>query len=68
MTKEKFVTIALEKYEKMNELDKISDFYQYEKAFDSIWTKFGRQSFEKKIEDVPQNHQKKTVYEPGTEK
>ena len=68
MTKEEFVTIALEKYEKLHELDTIDDFYQYEKAFDSIWTEFGRQSFEGKIGDVPQNHQKKTLYELAMEK
>ena len=68
MTKDEFLAIAGEKYEKLQELNQINDFYDYEKAFDIIWLEFGRQSLEKNVGEVPQNHQKKTLYEPDTEK
>ena len=68
MTKDQFLAIAGEKYEKLQELNQINDFYDCEKVFDTIWLEFGRQSLEKNVGEVPQNHQKKTLYEPDTEK
>ena len=68
MTQEEFVALSIEKYQKLQELNQLNDFYEYEKSFDTIWTEFGRQSFEKNMGDLPQNHQKKTVSEPDTEK
>ena len=67
MTKKEFLAIASEKYEKLQKLNTIDDFYQYEKEFEQIWTEFGRQSLEKNIGDLPTNHQKKTLSEPDTE-
>lgn len=68
MTEEEFVALSIEKYRKLQELNEISDFYEYEKTFDAIWTEFGRQSFEKILGELPQNHQKKTLSEPDTGK
>lgn len=68
MTKEEFLTIAAEKYEKLQNLNQINDFYEYEKEFEGVWTEFGRQSLEKNIGDLPVNRQKKTLSEPDTEK
>ena len=42
MTKDEFLAISGEKYEKLQELNQIDDFYKYEKAFDAIWLEFGR--------------------------
>lgn len=56
MTQEEFVALSIEKYQKLQELNQINDFYGYEKAFDTIWTEFGRQSIEKNMGDVPENH------------
>jgi hypothetical protein len=68
MTQEEFVALSVEKYKKLQELNQINDFYEYEKTFDAIWIEFGRESFEKNMGEVPQNHQKKTSFEPDTEK
>jgi uncharacterized membrane protein len=68
MTKEEFLAIAAEKYEKLQHLTKIASFYDYEKEFDQIWTEFGRQALEKNIGDLPLNPQKKTLSEPVTER
>jgi bisphosphoglycerate-independent phosphoglycerate mutase (AlkP superfamily) len=68
MTEDEFVALSREKYQKLQVLNKINDFYEYEKTFDTIWTAFGRESLEKNIGELPQNHQKKTLSEPDTEK
>ena len=68
MTKDEFLAVSAEQYEKLQELSQINDFYEYEKAFDTIWIEFGRQSLEKNIGEIPQNYQKKTLYGPDTEK
>ncbi|MCY7351485.1 MAG: hypothetical protein LH606_12610 [Cytophagaceae bacterium] len=68
MTKEEFVALSLEKYEELQQLNQIGDFYTYEKTFERIWTEFGRQSLEKNIGELPLNAQKKTVFEPDTVK
>ena len=68
MTKDEFLAISGEKYEKLQELNQIDDFYKYEKAFDAIWLEFGRQSLERNVGEVPKTIKKKTLYEPGTEK
>lgn len=60
MTKEDFLAIAAQQYEKLRNLNQIDDFYTYEKEFESIWTEFGRQSLEKNIGNTPKNQQKKT--------
>lgn len=68
MTEDEFVALSREKYRKLQELNKINDFYEYEKTFDAIWTEFGRESLEKNMGEVPKNRQKKIASEPGTEK
>ena len=64
MTKEEFLALAAEKYEKLQELNQIDDFYQYEKTFDQLWIEFGRQSLEKNISHIPKNKQKKQCTNP----
>ena len=66
MTREEFVAMSLEKYEELQQLNQIEDFYTYEKAFERIWTEFGRESLEKNIGELPLNVQKKTLFEPDT--
>lgn len=61
MTKEDFLAIAAQQYEKLRNLNQIGDFYTYEKEFEGIWTEFGRQTMEKNIGNVPKNQQKKTL-------
>lgn len=60
MTKEEFIALSLETYEKLHQLDQNEGFYTYEKTFDQIWTEFGRKSLQQNISDLPINAQKKT--------
>jgi hypothetical protein len=68
MTKEDFLAIAAQQYEKLRNLNQIDDFYTYEKEFERIWTEFGRQSLEKNIGKLPENPQKKTSFGADMEK
>lgn len=68
MTKDEFLAISAEKYDTLQQLNQINDFYEYEKMFDTLWTEFGRKTFEKNLGDLPQNYQKKTVSELATGK
>ena len=68
MTKEDFLAIAAQQYEKLRNLNQIDDFYTYEKEFEGIWTEFGRQALEKNIGNVPKNQQKKTLSGADMEK
>lgn len=42
MTKEEYLALAAEHYEELESLKKEENFYDYQKAFDEIWTHLGR--------------------------
>ena len=47
MTKEEFISLALEKWEEISKNEEhMESFYDYEKSFDEIWTDLGRQVLE----------------------
>jgi hypothetical protein len=62
MTKDEFLALASEKYESLRKLNEHPSFYDYEKAFDELWTDLGRQVLESNIGKVPNDHRKKTSY------
>jgi len=64
MTREEFAALALEQFDQLQEINQLDDFYAYEKAFEGVWTEFGRQALEKNIGKLPENHRKKTFYGP----
>jgi hypothetical protein len=59
MTKEEFVSIAVEKYDALQELNKIDNFYDYEKAYEVIINDLSRQVLQANISDVPKDRRKK---------
>ncbi len=61
LSKEKFLELASAKYDKVKELKKINSFYEYEKAFDEIWTEYGRETLEKSISKTPNDRRKKKL-------
>ena len=65
MTKEEFMILASEKYENLQKLNEHLNFYDYEKAFDELWTELGRTVLERNIGEIPKDHRKKTLSEPG---
>lgn len=61
MTKQEYLEMAEQEYEKLTKLQHEKNFYDYEKSFDDIWTKLGRSVLEKSISDVPADRRKKNA-------
>lgn len=61
MTKEEFMAMASARYDSLQSLNKIDNFYDYETSFDSIWKNLGREVLEKNLGDVPMNRRKKKL-------
>jgi hypothetical protein len=59
MTKEEFVSIAVEKYDALHALNKIDNFYDYEKEYEVIMNDLCRQVLEANLSDVPNDRRKK---------
>ena len=59
MTKEQLLTLVAERYDELQGLNKIHDFYDYEKGFEDIWKELGRSVLEKNISDTPGDRRKK---------
>lgn len=52
MTKQDFLDAAASRYDQLQALNKITDFYDYEVAFVNIWRDLGAGSFRKKYRDA----------------
>lgn len=60
MTKEEFLKLASEKWEKLQEHKSSSEnLYSYEKGFDELWVEFGRESLEGSIGKLSEDRRKK---------
>lgn len=69
MTKTEYLTIASEQYDALQALNKVHDFYEYEKQFEQIWKETGRAVLEKNISELPTDwRKKKRLPNSGTSK
>jgi hypothetical protein len=68
MSKEEFLALAASRYEALNKLNEIKDFYTYEATFDQIWTDLGQAVLETNISEVGEDRRKKNESEADTEK
>ena len=59
MTKEEFLAIAGQRYDALQALNKLDNFYDYEKEFVSILHDFGREVLQKNIGELPGDKRKK---------
>ena len=59
MTKEAFISAAVNRYEKLQALNKINNFYDYEKEFEQIWKDLGREVLEQNISTFSADRRKK---------
>jgi hypothetical protein len=59
MTKEEYVALASEKYDALQALNKIDNFYDYEKQFEELMKDLGRTLLEKNISELSANRRKK---------
>ena len=67
MTKAEYMALAEARFEALNGLQKHTDFYQYEKEFDQIWTDLGRAVLEQSVCPVPKDKRKKTSFAVATD-
>jgi hypothetical protein len=59
MTEATFMALALERYAALQSLNKIDNFYDYEKEFEKIWQDLGREVLESNLSSVPADRRKK---------
>ena len=59
MTKEEFLSLAAQRYDELQALNKLDNFYDYEKEFVSIWKDLGKEVLQKNISELPKDKRKK---------
>ncbi len=59
MTREEFHRLADQRYNELQSLNKINNFYDYEKEFEQIWKDLGRAVFESNLSELSANRRKK---------
>jgi hypothetical protein len=59
MTESTFMALALERYSALQSLNKIDNFYDYEKEFEKIWQDLGREVLESNLSSVSADRRKK---------
>ena len=61
MTKEEFLSLAAQRYDKLQALNQLDNFYDYEKEFVRILKDLGREVLEKNIGELPADKRKKKM-------
>lgn len=61
MTKEAYLLLAEAKWQELEQLQSVGDFYNYEKRFAEIWVDLGRAVLESSIGEIPNDRRKKKV-------
>lgn len=59
MTREEYLALASEKYDELQALNKIDNFYDYEKEFEKLLKELGRTLLEKNLSDLSADRRKK---------
>ncbi len=59
MTREEYLAIAAKHYDQINALNKIDNFYDYEKEFVGIMKDLGQEVLERNISSLPADRRKK---------
>ena len=62
MTREEYHQLADKKYDRLQELGKIDNFYDYEKEFEQIWKDLGRAVLESNLSKLPADRRKKNPF------
>jgi len=66
MTKAEYLEAAARRYDKLQALNKIDNFYDYEKEFVSIWQDLGREVLENNLGELVKDKRKKKPHNPGS--
>ena len=59
MTEATFIALAQKRYAALQDLNKIDNFYDYEKEFEAIWRELGRSVLEANLSELPADRRKK---------
>jgi hypothetical protein len=59
MTKEEYLLITAKRYDELEALNKIDNFYDYESEFANIMKGLGKELLEKNLGDLPADKRKK---------
>jgi hypothetical protein len=62
MTKEELIQKVSARYDELQSLNKLDNFYDFEKGFEDIWIELGRSVLEAHLGAVPENRRKKKPY------
>lgn len=62
MTKEELLQKVSDRYDELQALNKLDNFYDYEKGFEDIWIELGRSVLEANIGTPPGDRRKKKPY------
>ena len=65
MKKEEFLALAEQRFDALQKLNKLDNFYDYEKQFVALWRELGREVLEKNLGAIPTDRRKKKLYDPG---
>ena len=65
MTKEEYLSIASEKYDALQALNKLDNFYDYEKEFEKLLNELGRMLLEKNLSELSADRRKKKARSPN---
>ena len=68
MTREEFLALASERYDALQSLNELDNFYDYEKNYLAIWRDLGREVLERNLGDVPKDRRKKKLHDSGSDK
>jgi len=59
MTKEEFLALAEKRYDALQDLNGLDNFYDYEQKYLEIWRELGREVLESNLGKVPKDRRKK---------
>ena len=66
MTDSAFIALAKKRYAELQALNKIDNFYDYEKEFVGIWQGLGREVLEKNLGELVKDKRKKKPHDTGS--
>lgn len=66
MTKAEYLESASSRYDALQALNKIDNFYDYEKGFVGIWRELGREVLEKNLGELVKDKRKKKPHDTGS--
>ncbi len=65
MTREEFHEMADKRYDALQALNKLDNFYEYEKQFVGIWQELGKAVLENNLGTQSKDKRKKKPHDPG---